>query len=79
MEQFTELIDAVHARCGRIFMDLPVNHTGWASKLQNEHPEYFIRDENRRFVSPGAWGVVWADLCQLDYSKPQVRDLMRND
>ncbi|MBE6357384.1 MAG: glycogen debranching protein, partial [Lentisphaerae bacterium] len=76
MEQFTELIDAVHARCGRIFMDLPVNHTGWASKLQNEHPEYFIRDENRRFVSPGAWGVVWADLCQLDYSKPQVRDLM---
>ena len=76
MEQFAELIDAVHARRGRIFMDLPVNHTGWASKLQCEHPEYFVRDSNGRFESPGAWGITWADLCKLDYSHPQVRDLM---
>ena len=76
IEQFGELIDAVHARNGRLFMDLPVNHTGWASKLQSEHPEYFIRKENGEFVSPGAWGIVWADLCQLDYSNPQVHNLM---
>ena len=76
MEQFTELIDAVHARGGRIFMDLPVNHTGWASKLQSEHPDYFIRNENKHFVSPGAWGIVWADLCQLDYRQSKVHDLM---
>ncbi|MBR7121126.1 MAG: glycogen debranching enzyme N-terminal domain-containing protein, partial [Lentisphaeria bacterium] len=76
MEQFSELIDAVHARGGRIFMDLPVNHTGWASKLQSEHPDYFLRDENRHFVSPGAWGIVWADLCQLDYRQSKVHDLM---
>ena len=43
LEQFGELVDAVHARDGRIFMDIPVNHTGWASKLQGEHPEYFVR------------------------------------
>ncbi len=76
MEQFSELIDAVHARGGRIFMDLPVNHTGWASKLQSEHPDYFIRNENKHFVSPGAWGIVWADLCQLDYRQNKVHDLM---
>ena len=76
MEQFMELIDAVHSRGGRIFMDLPVNHTGWASKTQSEHPDYFVRKENKEFVSPGAWGIVWADLCQLDYSKSKVHDLM---
>ncbi|MBO5308948.1 MAG: glycogen debranching enzyme N-terminal domain-containing protein [Lentisphaeria bacterium] len=76
MEQFGELIDAVHARDGRIFMDIPVNHTGWASRLQTEHPEYFVRREDGTFESPGAWGIVWADLCKLDYQNKAVHDLM---
>ncbi len=76
MEQFEELIDAVHLRKGRIFMDIPVNHTGWASKLQCEHPDYFVRDNDRKFENPGAWGIVWADLCRLDYRKTQVHELM---
>lgn len=76
MEQFGELIDAVHARNGLIFMDIPVNHTGWASKLQSEHPEYFVRKEDGTFESPGAWGVVWADLCKLNYDEPGVHKLM---
>mgnify|MGYP000840916158 FL=1 len=63
LEQFGELVDAVHARNGRIFLDIPVNHTGWASKLQGEHPDYFVRKADGAFESPGAWGVVWADLC----------------
>ncbi|MCQ2378187.1 MAG: hypothetical protein MJ016_03120, partial [Victivallaceae bacterium] len=53
MEQFSELIDAVHARRGRIMMDIPVNHTGWGSKLQEEHPDYFVRKADGTFVSPG--------------------------
>lgn len=76
LEQFGELIDAVHARNGRIFMDMPVNHTGWASRTQIEHPEYFVRKADGEFESPGAWGVVWADLCRLDYSKKEVTGLM---
>ena len=76
LDQFGELIDAVHSRGGRIFMDLPVNHTGWASKVQSEHPDFFLRKENGEFVSPGAWGITWADLCQLDYRKSQVHLLM---
>ena len=76
MEQFEELIDAVHCRKGRIFMDIPVNHTGWASKLQCEHPDYFVRDENLRFENPGAWGVVWSDLCKLDYKRKEIHELM---
>ncbi len=76
LEQFVELLDAVHARRGRIFLDIPVNHTGWGARLQNEHPEYFVRHPDGRFESPGAWGVVWEDLCRLNYAEPEVHRLM---
>ncbi|MBN1671971.1 MAG: glycogen debranching enzyme N-terminal domain-containing protein [Kiritimatiellae bacterium] len=68
MEQFVELVDAAHSRRARLFLDIPVNHTGWASRLQLEHPEWFARTPDRQFESPGAWGVVWEDLSRLDYA-----------
>ena len=76
LDQFRELIDAVHARGGRFFIDLPANHTGWASTLQTHHPEWFRRHDDGRFVSPGAWGVVWEDLVELDYAHEALRDYM---
>ena len=76
LDQFRELIDAVHARGGRFFIDLPANHTGWASTLQTHHPEWFRRSSDGRFVSPGAWGVVWEDLVELDYAHEALRDYM---
>lgn len=74
MEQFSELIDAVHAKHARIFMDIPINHTGWASQLQIHHPEYFVKDTEGMFISPGAWGVTWSDLAQLDHNKKGLWD-----
>ncbi|MBR1921508.1 MAG: glycogen debranching enzyme N-terminal domain-containing protein [Kiritimatiellae bacterium] len=74
LDQFRELIDAVHARRGLFFVDLPANHTGWASTLQTHHPDWFRREADGRFRSPGAWGVTWADLVELDYSSPGLRE-----
>ncbi|RLC30476.1 MAG: glycogen debranching protein [Deltaproteobacteria bacterium] len=68
MEQFVELIDAVHERGGKIFIDIAINHTGWAAGLHNTHPEWLVRDREGNIEAPGAWGVVWADLTRLDYS-----------
>ena len=67
MDQFHELVDAVHAHGARIFLDIPADHTGWASVWQEHHPEWFKHDKNGAFKSPGAWGVVWEDLVELDY------------
>lgn len=72
LDQFCELADAVHHRGARLFLDIPANHTGWASVLQNRRPEWFKRNSDGSFRSPGAWGVVWEDLVELDYSSEEA-------
>ncbi|MBT8045942.1 MAG: hypothetical protein KJN67_02135, partial [Pontiella sp.] len=69
IDQFQELVDEVHKRNARLYLDMPINHTGWASHLQVNHPEWFHRNEDESFMSPGAWGVLWEDLSKLDYSQ----------
>ena len=76
LDQFGELADAVHARGGFLYLDLPANHTGWAATLQIHHPGWYRRDDDGAFHSPGAWGVTWADLVELDYSSPELREYM---
>lgn len=72
LEQFLQLVDQVHARGALVFLDIPIDHTGWASVLQSHHPEWFARTADGAFQSPGAWGVVWADLCKLDFTKTDL-------
>ena len=67
VEQFVELVDAVHARQGRVVIDIAINHTGWAARLHETHPEWLVRDPDGRIEVPGAWGVRWEDLTRLDY------------
>ncbi len=76
MDQFRELAGAVHRRGAQLFLDVPVNHTGWASRLQLHHPEWFCRTADNHFESPGAWGITWEDLSKLDYSHRGLRRYM---
>lgn len=73
LDQFRELALAVHARGGSLLMDLPANHTGWAATFQIHHPQWYKHDADGAFHSPGAWGVTWEDLVELDYSQPELR------
>ncbi len=72
LEQFVELLDAVHARNAKVLIDIAINHTGWAADLHETHPEWLVRDDRGRIHSPGAWGVTWADLTRLDYSRKDL-------
>ncbi len=66
VDQFIELADAVHELEGKLLLDIVINHTGWNSTLHEEHPEWFVREPDGQFASPGAWGTVWEDLVELD-------------
>lgn len=76
LEQFLELVDAVHARQAKIFLDIAINHTGWAAALHEAHPEWLVRDEGGRIEVPGAWGVQWGDLTKLDYRHQELWQYM---
>ena len=78
IEQFIELVDAIHARDARIFLDIAINHTGWAASLHETHPQWLVRDRNGRIETPGAWGVLWADLTRLDYRHRELWQYMAN-
>jgi predicted glycogen debranching enzyme len=72
LEQFQELVDETHRRNARVYMDMPINHTGWGSYLQINHPEWFERKEDGKFKSPGAWGVEWSDLVELNHTHREL-------
>ncbi len=76
LEQFLELVDAIHFYNGYLFLDIAINHTGWGSSIHESHPEWLIRDEQGRIEEPGAWGTTWADLTKLDYSKKDLWQYM---
>lgn len=74
IDQFRELTYAVHLHGARVFLDLAINHTGWGSVLQENHPEWFLRGADGLFGSPGAWGVTWEDLVELKHDNVGLWD-----
>ncbi|MDD5678218.1 MAG: amylo-alpha-1,6-glucosidase [Kiritimatiellae bacterium] len=72
LEQFGELVDAVHARGARISLDIAINHTGWAAKIHADHPDWLLREPDGTIRSPGAWGVVWSDLTEINYQHVEL-------
>lgn len=76
LEQFMELVDAVHYHNGYLILDIAINHTGWAAAIHETHPEWLVRGEDGKIKAPGAWGVVWADLTKLDYSHTDLWQYM---
>lgn len=76
LEQFIELVDAVHSRNAKLFLDIAINHTGWAAGLHATHPQWIVRNSEGEIEAPGAWGVTWADLTRLDYTKKDLWQYM---
>jgi len=78
VDQFCELTYAAHSLGARVFIDIVINHTGWGSALQENHPEFFLRNPDGTFASPGAWGTTWEDLVELEQYDVALWDKIAN-
>ena len=76
IDQFCELTAAAHSLGARVFIDIVINHTGWGSTLQENHPEFFLKKPDGEFASPGAWGTVWEDLVELEQHDVKLWDIV---
>ena len=76
IDQFCELTSAAHSLGARVFLDIVINHTGWGSILQENHPEFFLRNPDGTFASPGAWGTTWEDLVELKQDDVALWDII---
>ena len=74
IDQFCELTYAAHSLGARVFIDIVINHTGWGSTLQENNPEFFLKNPDGEFASPGAWGTVWEDLVELEQHDVKLWD-----
>ncbi|MBI4428811.1 MAG: alpha-glucosidase C-terminal domain-containing protein [Ignavibacteriales bacterium] len=73
LEDLRSLVTTVHDHGLRIIIDLVANHTSWDSKLIQEHPEWFRKNEEGNIVSPN---VDWFDVAHLDYNNHELRKYM---
>ena len=76
IDQFCELTTAAHALNARVFLDIVINHTGWGAVLQENNPEFFLRNPDGTFASPGAWGITWGDLVELKQEDVALWDMV---
>ena len=76
IDQFCELTFAAHSLGARVFIDIVINHTGWGSTLQENHPEFFLKNPDGTFASPGAWGTTWEDLVELEQQDVALWDII---
>jgi starch synthase (maltosyl-transferring) len=76
IDQFCELTHAAHSLGARVLIDIVINHTGWGSTLQENHPEFFLKNSEGEFASPGAWGIVWEDLVELEQHDVKLWDII---
>ncbi len=74
VDQFRELVAGTHDLGARIFLDIVINHTGWGSTFHEGHPEWFLRNADGTFKSPGAWGNTWEDLVELRHQNVPLWD-----
>lgn len=80
MEDFKNLVKAVHGLGMHIIIDWVPNHTGWDNPWITEHPEWYTQDASGKIVDPinpetgESWG--WTDVADLNYENAEMRKAM---
>jgi starch synthase (maltosyl-transferring) len=71
-DDFRELVRAAHGHGMRLLMDFVPQGCATDARYVHEHPEWFCRDEQGRFVSSHGWN----DTYSLDWGNPSYHDYM---
>lgn len=77
MQDFKEMLAAIHEAGMYCIIDWVPNHTGWDNPWILEHPDWYTKDADGNITDPinpstgESWG--WTDVADLDYENPEMR------
>lgn len=80
MDDFKQLLQAIHAAGMYCIIDWVPNHTGWDNKWITEHKDWYTQDSLGNVIDPidpatgKSWG--WTDVADLNYDVPALRQGM---
>ncbi len=74
LDDLKEFVDEAHELGMYVILDWVANHTAWDNVMVQENPDWFERDWKGQY-RPTPW-FDWADIIDLDYSRPEVRKYM---
>ncbi len=72
LEDFEKLVNKAHQFGFKVIIDWVANHTGNDHDWIEEHPDYYVRDENNETINPHGW----SDVSQLDFKIEGTRFAM---
>lgn len=72
LDDFRDLVQAVHDQHLQLMIDVVYNHTGHHSKLYQEHPEFFYLKNGK----PGNKVGDWWDIIDLDFTNKALWDYL---
>ncbi|RYY88942.1 MAG: alpha-amlyase [Chitinophagaceae bacterium] len=76
MQDFKDLVNAVHAQGMHLILDWVANHSAWDNPLAKQHPDWYTHTAEGAF-QPTPW-YDWDDVIDFDYNKPALRKYMTN-
>ncbi len=72
LDDFKNIVNAIHEKGMKVIIDWVPNHTGADHKWLKDHPDFFVKDKQGK----PAVAFDWADVRQLDYKNPVMQDSM---
>ena len=76
-DDFSQLVDSVHAMGMYLIIDWVPHHTGWDHPWIKDHPDYYNKDAKGEIRDPineetgEPWG--WTDVAELNLDNPDMR------
>jgi alpha-amylase len=72
MDDFKNLVQAIHLFGMKVIIDWVANHTGWDHGWTNTHPEFYRRNNDGQFFDAHGW----SDVIDLNYDNQDLRTTM---
>ncbi|MCC8155182.1 MAG: alpha-amylase [Tannerellaceae bacterium] len=72
LEDFKGLVNEAHNMGFKVILDWVANHSGCDNVWLEQHPDWYVRDEQGNPISP----YDWTDTYKLNYDNPELRQGM---